>query len=443
MLIAALFCLLQSCKKTSTEIQENDDALNDENLAAASNAPNIVIFIGDDIGYEIPTVNGGQSYITPNIDALAQSGLRFTQCYASANCSPSRTMLLTGKYNFRNYVDWGTLPKTNLTIGNLIKNAGYNTCYVGKWQLDGGDTSIRTFGFDKYSVWLPYKLDPEESGGSRYKDPPIYQKAKFLPSSGTQGKYSVDMFTSFALNFIKNNKRKPFFLYYAMPLCHKPLTPTPDDPLFAAWDFTNGGYTFFPEMVTYMDKQVKILRDSIRAAGQENNTIFVFVGDNGTPKGVKSYFKDSLISADKGETTTYGTHVPLIISWPGHITAGRVTNQLVDFTDFLPTLSDIASTTVSSSYGIIDGKSFYSVLNGSNYSTRDYVFNQFQPFPITSTAPAVRYAQDSVYKQYDGGSFYNIVTDVHELKPIPTNKMTPAEKAKQTYFLQIISQMHN
>jgi arylsulfatase A len=108
---------LQSCKKTSTEIQENDDALNDENLAAASNAPNIVIFIGDDIGYEIPTVNGGQSYITPNIDALAQSGLRFTQCYASANCSPSRTMLLTGKYNFRNYVDWGTLPRTNLTIG--------------------------------------------------------------------------------------------------------------------------------------------------------------------------------------------------------------------------------------------------------------------------------------------------------------------------------------
>ena len=127
------------------------------------------MIVSDDIGYEIPTADGGRSYSTPNIDKIAKGGIRFTQVRAAPLCSPSRFMLFTGKYNFRNYGIWGIMDTTQRTIGNMLQDAGYTTCYAGKWQLDGGDNSIRKFGFDKYSVWLPFKVCPEETEGSRYK----------------------------------------------------------------------------------------------------------------------------------------------------------------------------------------------------------------------------------------------------------------------------------
>jgi arylsulfatase A len=171
-------------------------------------------------------------------------------------------------------------------------------------------TSIRTFGFDNYSVWLPYKVEPEELEGSRYKSAHLYEAGAFLPSSSTQDKYSVDIFTSYALDFIDSNKQQPFFLYYAIPLCHKKFTPTPDDPEYATWDYATGSQKFLAGMVMYMDKQVKILSDKIQALGLQNNTVFIFAGDNGTAKGVVSQFNDTTVAGGKGQTTTYGTHVP-------------------------------------------------------------------------------------------------------------------------------------
>ena len=133
--------------------------------------PNVILIVGDDIGYEIPSCNGGQSYSTPNLDHMAANGMRFTQCYGSPYCAPSRTMLLTGKYSFRNYYTWGVLNTDQKTIGNMMKDNGYATLYSGKWQLDGGDASIKKFGFDKYAVFLPYRTDREDEAGYRYKNP--------------------------------------------------------------------------------------------------------------------------------------------------------------------------------------------------------------------------------------------------------------------------------
>lgn len=103
------------------------------------------------------------------------------------------------------------MDRSNRTLGNMFSNAGYKTCYVGKWQLDGGDTFITGFGFNNYSLWLPYALNPEESGDSRYKNPPVYEAGKFLPAGSTNGKYSVDIFTKYALNFISKNLQKTLF----------------------------------------------------------------------------------------------------------------------------------------------------------------------------------------------------------------------------------------
>src|SRR5215831_2211840 len=157
--------------------------------------PNIILILGDDVGYEIPEVDGGQSYSTPNLDMMAQNGMRFTQCRATPLCSPSRFELLTGKYNSRNYFAWGIMDLTQKTIANILKDAGYKTCVTGKWQLDGGDNSIHTFGFDDYSVWQPYEImGTSNPTWSRYKDPAVYTDSAFWPKSERAGKYSEDVF---------------------------------------------------------------------------------------------------------------------------------------------------------------------------------------------------------------------------------------------------------
>ncbi|CAN5425039.1 hypothetical protein BH10BAC2_BH10BAC2_18910 [soil metagenome] len=170
--------------------------------------------------------------------------------------------------------------------------------------------------------------------------------------------------------------------------------------------------------------------------------MFIFLGDNGTPKDIVSNFKRGIVTGDKGQTTTYGTHVPFIVTWPRHIPAGRITSQLVDLTDFMPTLSDPTSSAISADIGVIDGKSFYPVISGSNLSSRDYVFNHFQPF-LDGNSKATRYVQDSVYKQYESGKFYDMSIDIKELSPILKYQMTTEEKAKQNYFQQIMGLMHN
>ena len=210
-LLPALLCIVSlNCRKPDSLKPLNETAGSSDLLQLATgDKPNIIFILGDDIGYEIPTINGGQSYATPNIDRMAQIGMRFTGFHASPLCSPSRVMLLTGKYNFRNYTVWGVLDTTSKTIANMLKDAGYKTSVVGKWQLDGGDASVRAAGFEDYMIWSPFTSKNGErvrGKGSRYKDPVIYQNAAFLTKSLTQGKFGDDIFTNQIKDFIDANK---------------------------------------------------------------------------------------------------------------------------------------------------------------------------------------------------------------------------------------------
>ncbi len=193
---------------------------------AVSSQPNIILVLGDDIGYEVPAYTGGQSYATPNLDAIARQGMQFTKCYGMPKCSPSRFELMTGKYNNRNYTAdlWGHLDLSNRTIANMLHDAGYTTCIAGKWQLDGGDNSIHAFGFDTYSVTNPFKIaegEYEKGDLSLYKNPRIYQYGSYLPDASMQGKYGEDVNREFLFRFIDSNKNKchPFFAHVdAQPL---------------------------------------------------------------------------------------------------------------------------------------------------------------------------------------------------------------------------------
>jgi arylsulfatase A len=435
----SIFCCILSCSFIFYSCKKNTGTGTQQH---ANNKPNIIFILGDDVGYEIPTCNGGTSYSTPNIDKLASEGMRFTQCRSAPLCSPSRFMILTGKYNFRNYTTWGKMDLGQRTIGNLLKDAGYVTCYAGKWQLDGGDKSIKTFGFDNYSVWLPFYQCPE---GIRYKSAPIYENGNFLPQSQTDNKYSEDHFTDYILNFIDSNKSNAFFIYYSMILCHKEFSPTPDDAGYAAWQSIEGNNDkkYFPSMVKYMDKKIGIILDKIKSAGLEKNTIVFYVGDNGTQKEITSGYLNDSITGAKSESLEYGIHVPLICKWPDVIAPGKVNNDIVDFTDILPTMADIADISVLQKYKPVDGFSFYKALNDVNNDARSWSFCHYYPRMCGKYIGLERWAQDTAYKLYETGNFYHFTNDIMQEHPLTNASLTEQQAQIKQSLQDVINSMHN
>lgn len=442
-----LLILLLCYKYPVAEIQVIPNETYALNNPVASR-PNIIVILADDIGYEVPTYTGGQSYQTPNIDHFAASNMQFSQCQSSPYCSPSRFMLLTGKYNFRNYERWGTLDSTEYTIANMLKDAGYATCVAGKWQLDGGDASIRKFGFDLYSVFLPFnpgsvfKEEPED--WYRYKNPHIYEQGAFLAESAVKGKYADDLFVDYIKQFIDNNTDKPFFVYYPMSLCHKPFCPTPDDPEFADWtpESRKESNRFFPSMVKYMDKKVGALIDYINDKGLASNTVILFVSDNGTPSQIKSRYKGVCIRGGKGYASQYGTHVPFVVSWPDHIAPNSRNNNIINFPDFMPLLANIANTTIPTNNTITDGINFYSSLYNPTDTIRQWGFCYWKPQTSNSVK---RWSQTLNYKLYDSvnrSRFYNIGIDGFEKSPITSRKITPAEIIIKQQLQEVLDQMH-
>jgi len=139
--------LLSGCVK---RFEQSETVLigSGQNSLSGTDRKNVIIFLMDDIGYEVPTYTGGQSYQTPNLDVAAANGLTYPYCHSAPLCSPSRFMLLTGKYNMQNYTVWGIMDPSNKTIANMFREAGYATCVTGKWQLNGGIASILALGFD-------------------------------------------------------------------------------------------------------------------------------------------------------------------------------------------------------------------------------------------------------------------------------------------------------
>lgn len=423
-----LTILFSACKKTNDSLQQSP-----------ANSPNIIFILADDVGYEVPTYDGGQSYQTPNIDQLAREGTRFTECHTAPLCSPSRIMLLTGKYNFRNYTTWAHLDAGQKTIANMLHDAGYATCVAGKWQLDSGDESFHNFGFDTYSVW---NIKGDDDKGSRYKSPLIFQNGSYLSSEATQDKYADDIFTDFILNFIQtsHNTGKPFFVYYPLSLCHSPFSPTPDDPEYASWspDNDKGDVKYFPSMVKYMDKKVGEIISKLQELGIKNNTVVMFSGDNGTSQGVTSLFNGTEVQGGKDKTTEAGTHVPLLVSGK-NVSANATNEDLIDFPDFLPTLAQIAGVQTPVNYGVLDGVNFYPRLSGGNSTPRNWSFCYFQPHQYDKV---IRFVQNAHYKYYSDGRFYDIISDILELHPISDSSLTVEQKQIKNQFINVLNIEH-
>lgn len=418
---------------------------------------NIIYIMSDDIGYEIPTYNGGSSYSTPNLDFMAANGVQFPNFFSHPDGSPSRLAAMTGKYSYQNYGDWGYLASDQKTFGNMLRDAGYATCFVGKWQMDGGDFAIRNGGFNKYLAFLPY-TPPYGSSDSdqyyrRYKNPLLYQNGNYLPDSAVAGKYSEDMFYNYSSDFIDSNKNKPFLLFYSCNLAQRPWTPTPDDPEFARWnpatdDMYRQNKKYFPGMIAYMDKNIGKLIAKVQSAGLASKTVFIFTSDNATNRNIQSVYKGTTVSGAKNYTYRAGINVPLVCYGSTALKKGKRDTALVDMTDFLPTMAGLAGIPVPTTYGTLDGTTFYDNLTGARKKTeRTYVFcHWIDKFATNADRPPVqRYAFDFKYKLYDtvapANNLYNLITDPTELKPIPTTGMSKTETNERN-FLQGVLNSH-
>lgn len=441
-----LIVIFTGCKKEIFE-EQTDAAIVPEESNARSfvSKPNVILIIADDLGYEVPSYLGGQTYQTPTLDFMAANGIQFRQAYCHPDGFPSRLALLTGKYNFRNYTIWGSLPNTEKTIGNLMQDAGYATCYTGKWQCRGGGERINSAGFEKYRVFLPY-ADNQRIG--RYKNPILYENNNYLPADSTFGRYSEDMYVDYLSEFIQENKNHPFFAIYAHNLPAGPYVPTPDDPEYANWntanDKFNGDTKYFPSMVKYMDKSIGKIIKKVHREGLLNNTIFIFTADNATHHILTSVFNGIPINGGKTETSRHGTNIPFIAFAPGQINPNKINrNTLIDFTDLMPTMAEIAETFVPVSYGTTDGVSFYDNMMNVSGTDRDWVFCHWDNNSVDLVKPE-RFVNNTTYKLYETKNFerfYNIQKDIFESAPLNDSLLSPAELKIKEEFKAVLSEM--
>ncbi len=378
---------------------------------AESVRPNIILIMADDVGYECFGCYGSSQYQTPNIDRMAQRGMRFDHCYSQPLCTPSRVKIMTGRYNVRNYSAFSILNRDQRTIGQYFRDAGYRTAVAGKWQLLGAEhysdrfrgkgTWPRDAGFDNMCLWQVDRL------GSRFWKPLLYVDGANREFGNDD--YGPDIATRYITDFMEAHKDKPFFVYYPMILVHSPFVPTPNSESRESKNRQRN----FEDMVAYMDELVGRIVRKTDGLGIAERTLILFTGDNGTHKSIRSGLNGQPIQGNKGATTDAGTRVPLVAYWPGVIRAGRVNDDLVDFSDFLPTLLEAAEATVPTN---LDGWSFLPQLRGEAGNPREWIYCYYCPRP--ERTPATRFVRDRRFKLYGDGRFFDVAADPTEKQPL-------------------------
>lgn len=419
--------------------------------STAATPPNIVLIMADDMGFECVSANGQTIYSTPNLDRLASQGVRFTHAHSTPICTPTRVQIMSGLYNSRNYTRFGHMDADITTFGNMFKDAGYATCVVGKWQLNGGYSKPPTagfnapknFGFDEYCLWQLTRISGKKP--NRFANPGLEINGQ--EKDFNDGSYGPDIVSDYACQFIQRQAKanKPFLLYYPMLLPHWPFEPTPDsedwDPDYRKDDASEKlkrpqeltSLPHFVGMVTYTDKIVGKIIKQLEEAGVRDNTLIIFTGDNGVHHQLVSTFNGSPYPGGKGKTTLNGTHVPFIVDYPGKAKAGEVCEDLIDFTDVLPTMLDAAGIATPQGYKP-DGRSFLPQVKGEAGDPREWIYCYFSP-------KKKEFAMSKRYKLYKSGKFFDLERDPGEQSPIPAAKQTELEKQVAEELSRVIAEL--
>ncbi len=432
-------------------------------LSLSGRTPNIVLIMVDDMGWECLSPYGGEDYQTPNIDRLAKEGVVFDHCFSTPLCTPSRVKLMTGKYNFRNYTYFGYLNPEERTFGHMLQEAGYKTAIVGKWQLNGlynglpgHQDSSRPLkaGFDEALLWQVTRgKHSNDGGGERYWNPPLEHNGTFISAEENWGLYGPDLFTDFICDFMQRYRDEPFFVYYPMVLVHDVFVPTPDtlgdQPLETAniqpVDFESRK-KHFSAMVTYTDHLLGRILSQLEALGLSEDTLVLFTADNGTDHKIKSNWNGVDVPGGKGGRTDTGNHVPLLAFWKGKSIPGKRVKDLIDFTDFFPTLAEVAGVDLPGDT-FLDGQSFLHKILGKPGPQRAWVYNHYQPY--WGPTPG-RFLRTLTHKLHGDGRFYHLAHDRFEEYDLAAKSMKAstlanyeALQALMAHFPEIVQEKGN
>ena len=427
---------------------------------AATRKPNIILVLIDDYGWVDTGCYGSTYHRTPNIDALAARGMRFTDAYAAAPvCSPTRAALMTGKHPARLHLtEWlpgrGDMPAQKLarpairqelpleetTVAEALKQAGYATAHIGKWHLGGAGFEPERQGFD-------LNVAGDHTGTPLSYFAPFQRDGRFMPKleNAPIGEYLPDRLTSEAEHFIEQHKNKPFFLYFPHYSVHIPMKakaeliakyramPKPErgqnNPVYAA-------------MVESMDNSIGRLTRKLEQLGLSDNTVFIFTSDNGglaTPEGPDTPpTNNAPLRAGKGYLYEGGIRVPLIVTWPKHIKAGSVNHTPVYSADLFATAVELAG--LKNSTGL-DGMSLLPLLTGHRQLKREALYWHYPHYSNQSVngghldqpGAAIRQGDYKLIEFYqdDHIELYDLKRDISEQHDLARSRPQQAAQMRQ------------
>jgi arylsulfatase A len=438
---------------------------------AAAPKPNIIFVLADDLGYGDIGPFGQNKIRTPNIDKLAREGIRFTQHYAgNAVCAPSRCVLMTGKHPGHASVrdnrevqpeGQAPLPAREVTVAETLRREGYACAAIGKWGLGppGSEGDPLRQGFDRfygyncqrhahnhYPTYLydndrrvalnnpesaPHQVLPADADPN---DPKSYARYR-------GNDYAPDLMAGQAVRFVRENRARPFFLYFASTIPHLALQ-VPEAAVAqyrGKWDDApyTGTNRYLPHfqprsayaaMISRLDEHVGRLIQAIEEFGLATNTIFIFTSDNGPlydrHGGTDCEFFESArdLRGRKGSLYEGGVRVPLVVRWKGRIAPGSVSDRVTGFEDWLPTLLELSagtsytSPTNPTTPKLIDGVSFAATLLGREQPARPFLYREF---PAYGGQQSARVGDWKALRQKLTNNQATVRTELYNLKTDP------------------------
>ncbi len=433
--------------------------------------PNFVFFLVDDLGWKDLGCYGSTFYETPHIDKLAAQGMRFTNAYAACPvCSPTRASIMTGKYPARlGITQWigapneptpyrHYLPLEEVTIAEALKEAGYATGFVGKWHL-----SMR--GEDRQQYYPDRQGFDVNIGGDSFGSPPTYfypykkgnRSLETMPEGGSEGEYLTDRLTHESLKFLDANKDRPFLLYlshYAvhtpieskqaltdkykakaerLPASREPHAKTVYGPYKTRMVQDNPTYA---GMVQSVDESIGRVMDKIAALGLEQNTIVIFMSDNG---GLSTVSREGPtcnlpLRAGKGWLYEGGIREPMLIKWPGVVETGSLCHSPVTSTDFYPTMLEMAGLPLRPEQHA-DGVSLVPLLKKTGKLARPAIYWHYPHYHGSGSRPsgAVRAGDFKLIEWYEDGQIelYNLANDLGEQENLAELKPEKAAELRR------------
>lgn len=354
--------------------------------------PNIILIIADDMGYGDFGLFNDQMSCTPTLDSLAGEGIVLTQHYSAAPvCTPARAALMTGRYAQRtgsiDTLEARGLDRLRLdetTMADILGGAGYATGLVGKWHNGALDRRYhpKARGFQEFigfqGGWNPYyRYRLDRNGSIEY---------------GDRDRYLTDVFSDAAIDFIERHQRSPFFLQLAYNAPHFPLeAPDAIAQKYIERDFSLGVSLIYA-MIEVMDAGIGRISEKLHEVGIADNTILLFTSDNGPALGDWNGFSQRRFNygfnGGKGNTYEGGIRVPLIIRWPHGLDGGARNAEMAHFTDWFPTLLNMAGVELPADLAI-DGVDITPLLRGEgggNYPQRCWQWNRYVPFGACNAA---------------------------------------------------------